>query len=179
MSALRSDAARNRERILGAARELADDGSALQLNAVARAAGVGVATVYRHFATPEALSEGLVEHRFVELTEAARAAAAEPDELRALRGYLTASLASYVDDPAFAAATVVATPARAETLALRAELVEAFATLVSRAAHHLRPGLDPLDLMILVCGLGYATRLRPERASQYLDAMLDGVLAKP
>ena len=176
MTTLRRDALRNRERILAAARALAVDGEPLQLNAVARAAEVGVGTVYRHFGTPEALAEGLVESRFVELTEAARAAAGDPDAAAALRRFLFAALEAYTADPLFADATVASSPSRAETVALRRELIEAFGALVDRAADRLRAGLDPTDLMILVCGLGYSARLRPERGRAYLEALLDGAL---
>jgi AcrR family transcriptional regulator len=178
MTALRRDAARNRELILDAARELDREGQPLQLNAVARLAGVGVGTVYRHFPSSPSLTEGLVEHRFVERIGAARAAAEDPDALRALRQFLAASLTIYVDDAAFAEAVIARAPARDETRALRAELIEAFGTLVARAADFLRPGLDPVDLMVLLCGLGYSARLRPERAGAYLDALMDGVLAR-
>lgn len=54
---LRKDAARNWDRIVAIARVLVDQGVTLQLNDVARRAGLGVGTVYRHFATPEALLE--------------------------------------------------------------------------------------------------------------------------
>jgi hypothetical protein len=33
--------------------------------------------------------------------------------------------------------------------------------------------------MVLLCGLGYSARLRPDRAGAYLDALMDGVLAAP
>jgi AcrR family transcriptional regulator len=173
---LRRDAARNRERILDAARELSASGATLQLNAVARHADVGIGTVYRHFESPEALTEGLVEHRFTELIAIARAAADKPDALAALRGFLTESLRVFVADAAFAAASVNASPVRDETRELRNALIAGFATLVARCEGHIRPGLDALDLMILTCGLGYSVRLRPEKASAYLDAMLQQVL---
>lgn len=173
---LRRDAARNRERILAAARTLAGTGEPLQLNAVARAAEVGVGTVYRHFGTPEALAEGLVEWRFTELTDAARAAADEPDPVVALRGFLSAALEAYAADPLFADATIASSPSRPETVALRRELIAALGVLVERVSGRLRAGLDPTDLMILMCGLGYAARLRPSRGRAYLEAMLDGVL---
>ncbi|MDN4613010.1 TetR family transcriptional regulator [Leifsonia sp. F6_8S_P_1B] len=176
MTTLRRDALRNRDRILAAARDIAASGEPLQLNAVARSAEVGVGTVYRHFGTPEALAEGLVEWRFTELTDAARAAADEPDAALALRAFLSAALEAYAADPLFADATVASTPSRPETVALRRELIGALAALVDRVSDRLRAGLDPADLMILMCGLGYAARLRPERGPQYLEAMLDGVL---
>jgi AcrR family transcriptional regulator len=177
MPTLRSDAARNRERILAAARELSAAGEPVQLNAVARRAQVGIGTVYRHFASPDALAEGLVEHRFVRLTALARAAIDDPDAVGALRAFLAESLTVFVEDPVFAAAAVNQNPVRGETRELRAELISQFAALVARCESRLRPGLDALDLMILTCGLGYSVRLRPEKVSVYLAAMLDEVLA--
>lgn len=176
MAVVRRDAVRNRDRILAAARAARDAGEPLQLNAVARRAEVGVGTVYRHFPTPEALAEGLVEHRFADLTALARAEADGIDELAALRRFLDVALRDFAADPAFAAASVTAAPARQETRLLRDELVAAFAVLVRRAAARLRPGLDAGDLMVLLCGLGYAVRLRPDRATAYLDALLAGVV---
>jgi AcrR family transcriptional regulator len=177
MPTLRSDAARNRERILAAARELSAAGEPVQLNAVARRAEVGIGTVYRHFASPDALAEGLVEHRFVRLTALARAAIDDPDAVGALRAFLAESLTVFVEDPVFAAAAVNQNPVRGETRELRAELISQFAALVARCESRLRPGLDALDLMILTCGLGYSVRLRPQKVSVYLAAMLDEVLA--
>ncbi len=176
MSTLRRDAARNRERILAAARELSAAGEPLQLNVVARRAEVGIGTVYRHFGTPEALSEGLVEHRFQELIAGARSAAERPDSVEAVREFLASALEAFVADPSFAAASVNSAPVRDETRALRAELIDAFGTLVARASRHLKPGLDALDLMILVCGLGYSARLRPEKAPLYMEAFLDEII---
>jgi AcrR family transcriptional regulator len=176
-SGLRRDVARNRRRILDAAREICQAGEPLQLNAVARRAEVGVGTVYRHFATPEALLEGLVEHRFVELIELARDATGSADPAAALRTFLLRAFRVYADDPAFAAVTTGARVERAETEALRTELVGAFNEIVRRAARQLRPGLDGTDLLILVCGIGYSARRRPDKASEYLDALLTGLLA--
>jgi len=176
MTALRRDAARNRERILAAARELTDGGVPLQLNAVARHAEVGVGTVYRHFSTAEALAEGVIEYRFAELTSAALAAADKPDARTALHDFLVDSVRVFAEDATFAAAVVSSSPARPETAVLRNQLIDAFAALVTRAAPHLAPGLNAVDLMILICGLGYSVRLRPERAVAYLEGLLGGVL---
>ncbi len=175
MPTLRRDAARNRERILAAARELAAEGEALQLNAVARRADVGIGTVYRHFGSPEALSEGLVEHHFGELIIEAQQAGQSPTA-DGLRAFLTTVAHTFAADPSFAAACVSPTPVREETRALRAELIGSFASLVQRTNDHLRPGLDALDLMILACGLSYSIGLRPEKASVYLQTWLNEVL---
>ena len=56
---LRADARRNRDRILASARAaFAESGDAVQIDDVARHAGVGVGTVYRHFPTKQALLTG-------------------------------------------------------------------------------------------------------------------------
>src|SRR4051794_5271036 len=102
MPGLRRDAHRNRERILDAARELRSNGDSLQLNAVAHRASVGVGTVYRHFPSTDALKEALVEHRFVEMTQAARSAVEQPEDLGAVRAFIGSSLQVFSDDPDFA-----------------------------------------------------------------------------
>ncbi|MGH9086726.1 MAG: TetR/AcrR family transcriptional regulator [Acidimicrobiales bacterium] len=68
---LRADAQRNRRRILQAAEEVfARDGLSVAVDEVARHAGVGVGTLYRHFPTKEALFEAIVETRLGDLVEA-------------------------------------------------------------------------------------------------------------
>src|ERR1700712_3488998 len=138
METLRRDAARNRDRILAAARAMRTDGDALQLNVVARLADVGIGTVYRHFPTPEALAEAMVENRFTELTAAAHSADTSPDAAEVLRVFLTHAMRVFVEDPAFATAATNAAPVREETRRLRDELLESFAELVKRAKSGLR-----------------------------------------
>ena len=77
---LRCDAARNLERVLGAARDLvATHGSAFTIEAVAERAGVGIGTVYRRFPTKDALVEAVLQPVFEQgLAIAEGAAAAEP-----------------------------------------------------------------------------------------------------
>jgi AcrR family transcriptional regulator len=72
---LRADARRNRERILAAAKTIfAEQGIGAQMDDVARAAGVGVGTVYRHFPTKDALMERLVAQHFEAIIEIEREA---------------------------------------------------------------------------------------------------------
>ncbi|MEU0939256.1 helix-turn-helix domain-containing protein [Embleya sp. NPDC005971] len=180
---LRKDAARNRRRILDAARELVRRGRPPQLNAVALAADVGVGTVYRHFPTPEALLEALAADRFAELIQHARRAAELPDPRQALRGFLAAALTAYTQDEAFTAAAFGPDAATTETVELRDHLLRATGELLARTAgaEALRPPLGPTDLQLMLCGLGFAIRHSPHRndpesATRYLDALLDGAL---
>ena len=70
MSALRADARRNRAKVLEAAEEVfASEGLAVPVDEVARRAGVGVGTVYRHFPTKQALFEAIVVARIEALIE--------------------------------------------------------------------------------------------------------------
>ena len=72
---MRADARRNRARILEAARELfASEDPDVQIDDVARRAGVGVGTVYRHFPDKEALMGELVRERFALFNERLAAA---------------------------------------------------------------------------------------------------------
>ena len=73
MSQLRCDARRNRERVIEAAREaLAEYGLAAQMDDIARRAGVGVGTVYRHFATKDQLVGELMRLKLTRFAALAR-----------------------------------------------------------------------------------------------------------
>ena len=87
--ALRADARRNRERILAAARDsFAESGRDVQMPEIARAAGVGVGTLYRHFPTKEALFEAIVIARLENLLATAKAHAGAADPVDALFRFL-------------------------------------------------------------------------------------------
>jgi AcrR family transcriptional regulator len=183
--ALRKDAARNRRRILDAARALVCEGKPVQLNAVAQAADVGVGTVYRHFATPEALIEALAADQFTFLIRQARKAAEAPDRQQALRDFLKMAVTTYLRDDAFAAAAIEVHPVTPEIQELRHRLQEELGRLLSRTAADgaLRPSLDVADMMLLLCGVGFAIRNAPDRddpglVGRYLNALLDGALAQ-
>jgi AcrR family transcriptional regulator len=180
--ALRKDAARNRRRIMDAALALASDRKPLQLNAVAQAADVGVGTVYRHFPTPEALVEALAEDQFTILIDAAATA---PSTQQGLRDFLKTALTAYLRDDAFAAAVTDPNPATAGSQQLRQRLQDGLRDLVERtaAANAVHPALTVADVMLLLCGIGFAIRHapdpdEPDLPDRYLGALLDGVLTR-
>lgn len=83
---LRADAARNRETLLAAAtRAFATSDAEPSMRAIARQAGVGVATLYRHFPTREALVDAVYQDQVVRLTAGARDLLADHPPARALR----------------------------------------------------------------------------------------------
>jgi AcrR family transcriptional regulator len=86
---MRADALRNRSRILETAEEIfAVEGIAVPIDVIAKGAGVGVGTLYRHFPTKEALIEAIVVHRLSNLAEAAKSYADADDPGEALFAYL-------------------------------------------------------------------------------------------
>ncbi|MFJ9343064.1 TetR/AcrR family transcriptional regulator [Streptomyces sp. NPDC101733] len=185
---LRKDAARNRDRILAVARALVDEGIPLQLNDVARRAGTGVATVYRHFATPEALLETVATPCLEALTTHGEQAVADPDAWRALETFLTRTVEAQVSDASLAPVTAAPENALPRTTDLKTSLWSTGRTLLDRAreAGTVRPDLNPADLVPLMCGIAYAVHVhggtpadRIDTAHRYLATLLGGLRAAP
>jgi AcrR family transcriptional regulator len=85
----RTDARHNRDQLVAVAREaFAEHGTATSLRDVARRAGVGIGTLYRHFPTRQALIEAVLGHGFDRLREQAVALAGEGDPRDALLTWL-------------------------------------------------------------------------------------------
>jgi len=152
----RADARRNRERILEAAKTaLAGDGNA-QIEEIARRAGVGVGTVYRHFPTKEALVGELVAERLlVFLGNATEALETIADPWDALEATLRRNAEVVSGDAALqqtlmrdAAAWRYAERPRAELLAVTAKLIDR-----AKAAGAVREDLRAEDIPMLMCGV--------------------------
>ena len=89
----RADAVRNRERVLAAAKAVFSAGGAdASLEAVARRAGVGIGTLYRHFPTREALFEAVYRREVEQLSELAEQLKNEADPVEALRKWLRSNV---------------------------------------------------------------------------------------
>jgi AcrR family transcriptional regulator len=99
---LRADARRNRESILDAAGELfARRGDAVQMDEIAERAGLGVGTLYRHFADKQALLAAIIGRRFEAITALAQAADEAEDPWTAFETLLYGYLESAQADAAF------------------------------------------------------------------------------
>lgn len=99
---LRADARRNRESVLDAAGELfAQRGDAVQVDEIAERAGLGVGTLYRHFADKQALLAAIIGRRFEAMTAIARAADETKDPWGAFETLLYGYLESAQTDAAF------------------------------------------------------------------------------
>jgi AcrR family transcriptional regulator len=156
---MRADARRNHARILQAARELfAGEQPEVQIDEIARRAGVGVGTVYRHFPDKEALMGELVRERFGLFNERLAEAIADErsDPFETLAGALRANAASVAEDAATRYAFMrggeqVFAHAAAEMerfMALSTVLVER-----ARTAGQLTPGFEAQDIPMLMCGV--------------------------
>src|SRR6202051_4082348 len=89
----RADAVRNRERVLEAAKAVFSAGGAeASLEAVARAAGVGIGTLYRHFPTREALYEAVYRREVQQLADLAEQLKQEADPVEALRQWMRSNV---------------------------------------------------------------------------------------
>ena len=159
---LRADAARNRARVLEVAYQtFADEGLAVPIDEIARRAGVGAGTVYRHFPTKEALFEAIVLTRHERMTAQARLLAGARDPGAAFFDFL----AALVDEgrvkrdlaDALAAAGFDSSPAAAR---VGQEFRDAVAELLARAqrAGAVRDGVGIADLMALLRGISLAVR---------------------
>ncbi|MET8357301.1 TetR/AcrR family transcriptional regulator [Micromonospora sp. NPDC005171] len=184
-SPLRKDAAQNRRHIVETARRYVADGKPLQLNDVARTASVGVATVYRHFPTPEALLETVALPAIEKLVRRAEHALTEADPWIALRGFLTAAIEALLADPAVPPVFAAATSSLEHTSDLKRGLADAFTKLLTRAhqAGVIDSNVTEADMIPLMCGIAYATNVHSalgptERATiglRYLNLILAGL----
>jgi AcrR family transcriptional regulator len=178
---LRADARRNRERVLVAARAaFAEHGREAQMDDVARRAGVGVGTVYRHFPTKEALVSALALDLFEQLLGAAREALAIEDAWEAFTTALGAGARLLSSDRAFT--EIAAETEMPISPELQAELNGVFAELVRRAqdSGDLRRDLVLDDIPMFMCGIGAATakpHCCPNAWQRHLSIIIDGLRA--
>jgi len=148
---LRADAARNSERIVRAAQAaFAEVGSGVSLEEIARRAGVGIATLYRHFPSKEELVRAVVQQWMREEFEpAVTRALAQEDPLRGMSTMLETTLTMVSRGQGTLAA---ARDAGAITIDLVARLLQPLTQLVRRAqaAGQVRADLEPEDMPRLV-----------------------------
>jgi AcrR family transcriptional regulator len=177
---LRADARRNRERILASARAaFAESGADAQIDDVARHAGVGVGTVYRHFPTKQALLTELVRQTFRLFTGWAREALEAGGEPFALIEGLLRRIAETAAGDAgvqYALASSAAQAARSEAQAEQDELIAVIAELTGRArrAGTIRPGIEATDIAMLICGVVSVMGPRPGFDwRRHLDLVID------
>jgi AcrR family transcriptional regulator len=153
---LRADAARNRERLLAAAAAVFGAGGAeSSLEAVAREAGVGIGTLYRHFPTREALFEAVYRREVDQVADLA-GRLTEGDPVEALRAWLHATVNFVATKKGMATALAIALSSTSELTRYSSQrLTEAAGGLLRRAvrAGAIRGDLAPEDLLRAMVGM--------------------------
>ncbi|MFI9240758.1 TetR/AcrR family transcriptional regulator [Streptomyces sp. NPDC053079] len=180
---MRADARRNVEKIVAAAGDLiAEHGADASLEEVARRAGVGSATLHRHFPSRQALLEAVFKDRVEALCAKAGDLLAEPDPGQALSTWLHAVGAHAVANRGLGASlTRDADPALGETC--HDMITNAGDALLARAraADAVRPGITVTQLLKLVGAIALATEQDidgPAEADLLLAIAIEGVRAR-
>ncbi len=178
---LRADARRNRDRVIEVAKAMFSEGGAdTSLEAIAKGAGVGIGTLYRHFPTRDALIESVYRNETQNLAGAARRFAETLPPVEALRAWLRL----FVDH---IATKQVMSPALASMVGGPSELYcesgaivkAAIALLVDRAVASgaIRLDIDPLDLLRALAGVAGISSAPgwEESAKRLVDILITGV----
>jgi AcrR family transcriptional regulator len=180
---LRADARRNRERVLTAAGVVfAEQGRDAQMDDVARRAGVGVGTVYRHFPTKEALMEALAIDRFEKVIAAGKRALEREDPWEAFTESVWTGAELLAADRAFTEVVGELQGPMPLPPELLQDMNDTFGALLRRAqaSGDLRSDLVLDDISMLMCGIGFATR-KPHQCVEawrrHASIMLDGLRA--
>ena len=179
MNALRADAARSRERILEVARR--SDPKDLRLNEVAREAGVGVATVYRHFPTAHALVEELTVEALERLGEVADAASADTDPRHGFETALRTVVDLHLEAGGLQAVLLANEDISERVATLKAAIFTALGDVLARAQESgaVRPDVTTAQVEHLICGIEHAIRLGPPEDRDVLtDTLVAGLRAR-
>jgi AcrR family transcriptional regulator len=177
----RADAERNRQRVLEAAKaSFAKSGAATSLEEIARVAGVGIGTLYRHFPTRDALVEQVYRDALDRLSADAERLTQTHPPIEALRQWLLLFI-DYISTKKLMAdllATLAGGPA-ALYAASGPRLKGAIADLVDRAKANgdIQFEGEPFDLLMAVGGLGYGNAAPgwETRARQMVDILIAGL----
>ena len=182
----RSDAERNRKRVLvAAARVFGERGPTATLNDVARAAGVGVGTVYRKFPDKEAMLDALFEDKVASLVRLAEEASLINDAGAAFRSFLLGVMQMRATDRGLDA--ILTAPCRSARFAeeLGRRFVPAVERLVARAIDvgELRRDFSGREVCLLGFMVGKVADItrstEPDAWRRYAQLLVDGTRPSP
>ncbi|MDT7762400.1 MAG: hypothetical protein QOC63_1820 [Mycobacterium sp.] len=178
---VRADARRNRERVLEAAvRAFASDGADVTLEAIAKTAGVGIGTLYRHFPTRDALVEAVYRQELAHLCDAVPGLLRSLPADEATRAWMDRFI-DYMTTKRYMAGALQAVIASggdpyAES---RARLIAAITTLLTAgiSAGTIRADVEPNDVLLALSGVSLAAGApdQREQAGRLLDLLVDGL----
>jgi AcrR family transcriptional regulator len=180
----RRDAVRNHHRILDAARDvLGESGADASMEEIAARAGVGVGTVYRHFASKDALIDELLRLALEEILSSTDRALARTDG-SGLEEFLRALGQSFADHARYANLFIQRRTGDATVNRIRAAVDELTARAIAAGA--VNPGTTPGDVLALVWGMrglvqaageGAPGDVAPGAWPRFLDIHLAGLRA--
>ncbi|MFJ6573197.1 TetR/AcrR family transcriptional regulator [Streptomyces sp. NPDC091292] len=183
---LRRDARRNRDALVAAARDVfAAYGLDASLDEIARRAGVGNATLYRHFPTRGALVDAAFHDVLAETRRLGDEARSHDDAWQALTGYLEQVFAGLAADRGANDLMTTGIEGVVSLEELHAHNRETIGLLIGRAQAQgtLRADVTTEDLLLLLAALGRTvpalTAIVPDAWRRYLAVLLDGLRARP
>ncbi|MBY5396451.1 TetR/AcrR family transcriptional regulator [Rhizobium leguminosarum] len=179
----RADAERNRLLLMETAKTVfADKGSSASLEEIARIAGVGIGTLYRHFPTRDALVSAIYRNETAHLAAAAKSLAEIHPPVEALRLWLVQFVDYVVTKHGMSEVLDSLVGGTSELYADSADLIiGAVNLLVDRAVAtgEIRLAMDPLDILRALAG-GASISCGPawrEAARQLIDILIAGMRA--
>jgi AcrR family transcriptional regulator len=181
---VRADARRNREQLLTAAKAvLAELGAGVNLEEIARRAGVGIATLYRNFPSREALLEAVYRRDVENLSAAATQLIETMAPGDALHEWMRRALEYAAIKKGMTSALASITDGSSELYAYSSRLyTDAVTLLVQRATESgdIREGVDPVDLLGALGALAHGSARADwqARALRLLDILMDGLRCK-
>jgi AcrR family transcriptional regulator len=177
---LRADAKRNRERILEVARQVfTRRGAEASMDEIAKRAGIGPGTLYRHFPTRDELLAAVYISEVEKLAEAQRRFSAELPPIEALRAWLLVFIDYIAAKKIIAPALNAMAGGPSRVFQQTSRVMEAAANaLASRAVANkdIRPDVDPMDMLRAIYGVSSAgsTEDWPAKARQFVDILIRG-----
>ncbi|MGD0310911.1 MAG: TetR/AcrR family transcriptional regulator [Acidimicrobiales bacterium] len=175
----RADARRNYERLVAAARLVfAEHGGGASMEAIAKEAGVGVGTLYRHFPKRIDIVEAVYREDVDELVSAARDLRAELGPWEALSGWLEAFVRYAIGKRTFLSELHEAFEKNPQLRIASRERIEAALSTVlapAQAAGEVRTDLDESDVMQLIGSMCMSATLTPEQSARLLEVIRDGL----
>ncbi|MGV3769185.1 MAG: TetR/AcrR family transcriptional regulator [Sphingobium phenoxybenzoativorans] len=180
---LRADAVRNRQLLITAAKSIfAEKGSEASLDEIARAAAVGIGTLYRHFPTRDALVSAVYQNDTEQLSAAAPRLMADHAPVEALRAWLRLFVEHLATKQMMAEALNSIVGGTSDLYARSGvQVKEAIAMLVNRAVENgdIHLNVDPLDLLRALAGVAHvgAGPEWKEGALRLVDILIAGLRA--
>jgi AcrR family transcriptional regulator len=181
----RADAIRNRERVLEAAKVIfSAGGPEASLEAVARTAGVGIGTLYRHFPTREALFEAVYRREVQQLADLAQQLKDDARPVDALRHWMRSNVEFVATKKGMSAALALVAYKNSELYSFSFDqLTKAVGGLLDRAiaAGEIREDISPEDLLRALVGMCYMQDQPGWQASvlRLVDVFIDGLRVRP